>query len=254
MEEIEGIGVERDLAGLPVITPPENVDIWDTKNPEAVKYLAVATSLVRSIRRDANEGIVKPHGWDLALLSTGGSRQFDTNAIINRYDNRIAITLLADIVMMGGDKVGSFALGEVKQSLLSASLEATIMDIADTFNNFAVPELFKLNGFKAVNLPKIMPGEIETPNLKDLAFILRAGGLDVQRDLPLMNLVRRLISIDPLTQEEFETLYKKPAEEAKEVLEEDKKSIDMDEDDELSVDKDPIDHAMDDQVSLDQGR
>ena len=49
MEEIEGIGVERDLAGLPVITPPENIDIWNSKDPTAVAYLGVAKNLVRSI-------------------------------------------------------------------------------------------------------------------------------------------------------------------------------------------------------------
>ena len=29
IQEIEGIGIERDLAGLPVMTAPEGVDIWD---------------------------------------------------------------------------------------------------------------------------------------------------------------------------------------------------------------------------------
>ncbi len=258
MEEIEGIGVERDLAGLPVITPPENIDIWNSKDPTAVAYLGVAKNLVRSIRRDANEGIVKPHGWDLELLSTGGSRQFDTNAIINRYDNRIAITLLADIVMMGGDKVGSFALGEVKQSLLSASLEAIIKDIADIFNAFAVPRLFQINNFQVDAYPKIVPGEIETPNLKDLAFILRAGGLDVTKDIQLMNLVRRLISVDPLSEEEFDTMYRIPAEEAAQAKRDGEQQKDPKLPEEskgdLSVDKDPVDHALDDQVSLDQGR
>lgn len=208
IEEIEGIGVERDLAGLPVIIPAEDVDIWDTESAEARKQRHQAESLVRNIRRDRSEGVVLPHGWELKLLSTGGTRQFDTNAIIGRYDNRIAITMLADIVMMGADKVGSFALGEVKRSLLAASLEALIQHIADTFNKFAVPKLFEFNYFPGITgIPKIVPGEVETPDIKELAFLLRAGGLKVHKDLPLMNLIRRLISLDPLEQEEFEELY-----------------------------------------------
>lgn len=211
IEEIEGIGIERDLAGLPVITPPENIDIWDPLNEDARRIKAIAENLVRNVRRDRSEGVVKPFGWEFQLLTTGGSRQFDTNAIINRYDNRIAITMLADIVMMGGDKVGSFALGEVKKSLLAASLEGQIQHIADVLNTYAVPKLFEFNYFAGItDLPKIKPGEVETPDIKELAFLLRSAGLRVSKDLPLMNLIRRLISLDPLDQEQLDEWYAGP--------------------------------------------
>ena len=48
--------------------------------------------------------------YDLKLLSTGGRRQFDTNAIIARYDARIAMSCLADFILLGHDKVGTLAL------------------------------------------------------------------------------------------------------------------------------------------------
>jgi hypothetical protein len=242
IEEIEGIGIERDLAGLPVITPPSDVDIWDPKNPDAQRVKAIAETLVRNIRRDRSEGVVKPHGWELELLSTGGSRQFDTNGIINRYDNRMAITMLADIVMMGGDKVGSFALGEVKKSLLAASLEAQIQHIADVFNTYAVPKLFSFNYFPGITgLPVIKPGEVETPDIKEMAFLLRAGGLRVDKDLPLMNLIRRLISLDPLTQEELDEMFFEPQEEIDPEKDLDPNAVKND-----SQNKDPLGHQMDD--------
>lgn len=243
IEEIEGIGIERDLAGLPVITPPEDSHIWDPTNAEGSRMKAIAERLVSNIRRDRSEGVVLPYGWELKLLSTGGSRQFDTNAIINRYDNRIAITLLADIVMMGGDKVGSFALGEVKKSLLAASLESIVQHIADVFNKYAVPKLFSFNYFAGITeLPKIIPGEVETPELKDMAFLLRAGGLNVRKDLPLMNLIRELISLDPLTQEELEEMYPDTGIEESEEGEE---GATPDVEDQQQ-NKDPIAHSMDD--------
>lgn len=241
IEEIEGIGIERDLAGLPLIQPPADFDIWDPQNPQAVRIKGIAERLVRNIRRDQSEGVVLPAGWELKLLSTGGTRQFDTSAIINRYDNRIAITLLADIVMMGGDKVGSFALGEVKKSLLAASLEALIQHIADVFNQFAVPPLFKLNNFPNITeLPKIKAGEVETPDIKEVAFLLRATGLNVKTDLPLMNMLRNLLSLDPITQEELDNWY------ASNVSEESTDSLSAEGQDPLSSDKDPLGHSMDD--------
>jgi hypothetical protein len=134
IEEIEGIGIERDLAGLPVLTAPEGLDLWNDEDPRMVALKANAEDLVRSIRRDSEEGVLLPNGWDLKLLASGSARQFDTNAVINRYDNRIAITMLSDLVLIGGEKTGSFALADTKKSLLSTSLSAILSIIAGVFN------------------------------------------------------------------------------------------------------------------------
>ena len=100
IQEIEGIGVERDLAGYPVIYAPEGYDIW-SEDEAATAIRASLEGMVRSVRRDESEGLVLPYGYELKLLSTGGARQFDTNAIINRYDTRIAMTVLADFILSG---------------------------------------------------------------------------------------------------------------------------------------------------------
>ncbi|MDD4112693.1 MAG: hypothetical protein PHC56_06635 [Herbinix sp.] len=174
IEEIEGIGIERDLAGLPVVSAPEGVDIFDDENPLAVKARDAALKLVTSIRRDRNEGIVLPAGWGLELLSSNSSRQFDTSTIINRYDQRIAITMLADIVMLGADKVGSFALAKVKQSMLSASLDAQLLSVCDIFNRYAIPRLFALNTFNIVDYPQLKAGSVVAPDLKELGNYVSA--------------------------------------------------------------------------------
>lgn len=173
IEEIEAIGVERDLAGLPVMTPPEGVNIWDTNDSDMVRLKALAEKLVSNIRRDQNEGVLKPPNWELELLSTGGRRQIDTNEIIKRYDQRIAITLLADIIMLGAERIGSFALADVKKSLLAAALEAQMMNIANVFNRYAIPRLADLNGFTGyTKLPKIVPGEVEVKDMNELAEVI----------------------------------------------------------------------------------
>lgn len=196
IEEIEGIGIERDLAGLPVIIPPEDLDIWNVNDPDMVRMKRDAEALVTSIRRDKNEGVVLPYGWELKLLTTGSRRQFDTNAIINRYDQRIAITLLADLVMLGADKVGSFALANVKKSMFAAGLEAFLDSIADVFNRHVVPKLFALNSFPGlVELPKLVHGEVETPDLDSLAkYISSLSGILVP-DEDLHNYLREVGSM-----------------------------------------------------------
>ena len=117
IQEIEGIGIERDLAGFPVIYGPEGNDIWNMDISGNAESLLMLETMVRNIRRDEMEGLVLPHGYKLELLSTGGNRQFDTNAIINRYDTRIAMTVLADFIFLGHDKTGSWALSSDKTEL-----------------------------------------------------------------------------------------------------------------------------------------
>lgn len=212
IEEIEGIGIERDLAGLPVLTAPESLDIWNTEDPIMVKIKADAEIMIQSIRRDQEEGILLPNGWDLKLLTTGSSRQFDTNAIINRYDNRMAITMLSDLILMGSDKTGSFAMAESKQSLLATALEAQLANISEVFSNYAVPKLLRMNNMKGK--AKIVPGEVESPNLKEIALLLRAMDLDISKDKDLQNHLREIASLPKLDDETFEEVYAKQAEQA----------------------------------------
>lgn len=213
IEEIEGIGIERDLAGLPMLTAPEGMDLWNTEDEKMVALKGNAEALVRNIRRDAEEGILLPAGWELKLLSTGSARQFDTNTIINRYDNRIAITMLSDLILIGSDNTGSFAMAESKQSLLATALEAQLDNIAQIFNKYAVTKLLSLNNM--VGKAIIVPGEVESPSIKELSLLLRAMGLDITRDHELNNHLRKIASIPEISEEDYNEIYIKPLEEAK---------------------------------------
>lgn len=158
IQEVEGIGIERDLAGLPVIYGPSDLDIWNTDDEQAQQILNGLQTQVRNIRRDEMEGVVLPDGYKLELLSTGGSRQFDTNAIINRYDNRIAMTVLADFIFLGHEQNGSWALSSDKTELFSMACGAFLDIICETFNSQAIPALIDINGehFKGItDYPKM---------------------------------------------------------------------------------------------------
>lgn len=209
-EEIEGIGIERDLAGLPVLKTPEELDLWDAEDSEMVKLKKMAEELVASVRRDAQEGIILPAGWELSLLASGSNRQINIGEVIERYDNRIAITMLSDIVLIGnGSKAGSFAMADVKQSMLSNALQAQLYNIADVFNQRAVPQLFQINNWNLEQYPKIVPGQINTPSLKEVAVMLRAigKGFDLTSDLALNNYLRNLMSMPQIEADDFDEIY-----------------------------------------------
>lgn len=172
MQEIEGIGVERDLAGLPMITPPEGVNIWDQSDPDMVQQLAYATQLVQNVRRDALEGIVVPFGWQFQLLNGGSRRQFEIGSIIERYDSRIAMTILADFVLLGHQEAGSWALSSDKTEMFAMAIGTYMEIICEAFNAQAIPQLMELNKehFKGITEnPKMVHGDIEREDVEKFA-------------------------------------------------------------------------------------
>ena len=181
LEEIEGYGMERDLAGFPVLYAPKDLPIWD-EDPEMMQTLARAEHIVSSIRRDAREGLVLPGGfedgtgWKLELLASGSRRQFDTNAIIDRYDKRIATSVLADFVMMGQQAVGSFALADNKTQIFAMAIGTYLDVICEVFNNQAIPRLIDLNGehFKGITeYPHMVHGDIDEPDIQQWATLIK---------------------------------------------------------------------------------
>ena len=112
----------------------------------------------------------------MELLSTGSRRQFDTNAIINRLDSRIAMTVLADFILLGHQQVGSFALSSNKTELFSVAIGAFLDIICETFNRKAIPQLIDMNAksFNGItSYPELIHGDIETQDLNQLGTFLK---------------------------------------------------------------------------------
>lgn len=207
IEELEGIGVERNLAGIPLLQPDESTDLFDKNNPEMVQLLNWATQLVNDLRQDRNHGVIIPFGWELKLLGTeGGSKTVETDVIIRRHESRMAMSMLSDLVLIGSDRTGSFALAETKQSLFIAALQAIITSIASTLNTNAVPKLFAVNNWTLEKLPKITADSLEEPDLKEVALILRSFKIDITKNQKLMNFLLNLMQAPTLDETEFKEL------------------------------------------------
>lgn len=197
IEETEAIGIERDLVGLPIITPAEGFDIDADENSGVRTHVQ---KLIANLRRDEQEGVFKPFGWTIELLSIGTSRrQFDTDRIINRYDKRIAAAMLAQFILLGMDRVGSFALSKDQNDLFLVAVQGYLEAIADVYNRFAVPRLMRLNPTVSQDLsgkyPRIVPSKVSEPNLKDLGTYIKdltGTGWLTPTDTELRRELRRL--------------------------------------------------------------
>lgn len=211
IQEYEGIGVERDLAGIPVIIAPEHTDIW-SDTPDARATLGSLEDMVRKIRVDEMAGVVLPYGYEFKLLSSSGTKQFDTNEIINRYDTRMAMTVLADFIFLGQQSVGSFALSSDKTELFATAIGAYLDIICEVFNNQAIPRLIQLNGehfSKITDYPRMVHGDIEQVDISKIStYIKDLSGIGaIIPDEPLEDYLREAAG---LPQRDPGTAYEMP--------------------------------------------
>jgi len=188
-QEIEAHGIERDLVGLPVLEMPmEFFEATSQTNPVKARIRQQAFELAQRARRNQQEAIALPHertlddkpsGWRLRLMSTGGSRQIDINEIIQRYDKRIAMTVLANFLFLGMDNVGTQALAESLIDIFMIGASSINETIAQTFNRVAVSQLMTLNGFPREAWPTLVPGELKradvTPFIKAMTDAISGG-------------------------------------------------------------------------------
>ena len=212
IEEIEGIGIERDLAGLPVAkVPAAYLDV--DASPAQKQMVGKVAEIVRDIRRDDQEGVIFPSDRDengnalfeLELLTTGGRRQFDTDAIVGRYDQRIAMTVLADFILLGHENVGSFALGASKTDLFKAALTAFADEVCSVVNQYAFPRLMLLNGLDPVLSPILGYEPLDLPTLAEIGeFLDKYAGAGGILDRPLEDHLRDRAGFPPSEQEPAE--------------------------------------------------
>lgn len=178
IQQLEAIGIERDLVGLPVMYVQSDIlapDATGTNAAAAASYQEITTN----IKRDEQEGVVLPSVFDengnrlveLTLLSSGGERVFDTDKIVRRYDARIAGSLLADWVQIGHDDTGSFALSREKTTMYRSALGGLLESFAAEVTK-GIRTLVRLNGMDAALAPTLVPGAIEKPNLITVATFL----------------------------------------------------------------------------------
>lgn len=182
IKEIEAVGIERDLAGLPVAYGPAE---WFEKGADQT-MLQNLQKMVTDTRRNELDGVVLPmilnEGSDGApgtiplvkfeLLATGGTRQFDTNAVIGRYNNEIATSMLMDFLTLGHEAVGTYALGTAKISMWQLVIESIAKSIAAVVGQHAIPKLLRLNGWEPDRMPSLVFGDVAQVDLTVLGSYL----------------------------------------------------------------------------------
>lgn len=212
LQEIEGIGTERDLAGYPVLRVP-GIMLSGAATPEMVMARQGYEDLLRKIRRDQNEGVLLPSDrdengnlhYEFELMSAGGSRQLRIDESITRYQKDIARSVLADFIFLGADGGGSLALGVEKVSVFVKALQTYAKSIADEINNEVVSQVWLLNGLDVELRPTLVATGLEDADLAGLSAYVKALsdiGFDLSVDQELEQYLRRAADLPPAPERE----------------------------------------------------
>lgn len=235
LEEIEAIGIERDLAGLPDMTMPVEYFAADASAQMKAVRSSMETMLANIrvdqtafILRPAEEqlnanGQTAPTGFKFKLISSAGVGRSNPDGAITRHRSELAMSLLAEFILLGQDGVGSYALATSKTTMFGAVISSVLQSISSVLNRFAVPRLMVLNGI-AENLTPTL--EVADPSGTDIdqfasaiSSLLTSNGISA--DLELENHIRAVLGLP----EKPETPEQESAETPGETLQEERDGI-----------------------------
>lgn len=158
-------------------------------------------NMVRNLERNEQSGIVLPNAYDpesrqplfsFELLSVASGKQYDTSAIIQRWDYKILTGLFADFLKLGQDQVGSFALAGAKTSIMAMAIEARLREIADVLNKDLIKQTFDLNGWDDEELPQFTYTDLDEEDLDEFSkLVQRIFSVNaIEFDREIANIIR----------------------------------------------------------------
>jgi len=162
---IEGIGVERDIGGTPIIKLPGGQNsLSDTEKTELKKQ-------AEGLRNDEALYVMVPEGMDITAYNSGG-KSTNVREIIKDYETQILMRMFSQFLKLGMDNVGTQALVVGSQDFFTMAIESIQDELIEQVNEQIVPYLARFNTFPGTTgLPRITwakPGAMDVANIVEL--------------------------------------------------------------------------------------
>ena len=164
---------------------------------------------MRNLQMNQQSALILPQAFDpetkqplfeLQLLSIDGKKGMDTSKVKEYYKNLILTSLFADILIMGQGSTGSYALGQIKNSLSGSAAESILQSLVDVLNNDLVRQTYDLNGWDSSRAGHFDYDNLESEDLETFskAVMRFASTSSIEADREFLNRVRQSMGIDSL--------------------------------------------------------
>lgn len=222
IEEHEAIGISRDMVGMPVIGLHPKYMSPDASEEDKLVF-EYYKKVIRNIHAGEQSGLVYPLMYDdngkkiidFELMGVQGGKQYDTDKIVKRYEDKILTALFTDILKLGQQSHGSFSLAGAKTNIMAMDIAARLEEICDVINNDLIRQTFELNGWDIDRLPKVYHEDLDEEDLDEMSkMIQRLGSVNMLPRTP--SIVSQILQrggfkdyeeFRKLSQEELEALF-----------------------------------------------
>ena len=197
LENLEGIGIERDVGGMPIAKIPKDGNI---STADITKLKAA----LEALRMDEAMYLIGPEGVEISGYG-GGSKMYDVALVIDIKKKEILGRVFSQFLMLGMSEVGTQALVKGSQDFFTLALEALQEMLLEGWNLQLVPYLFGFNSFPGMTgLPKIIwlpPGKEDVAAISGaISTLISAKVLTPTDDLE--DIMRDILNLPELPPEE----------------------------------------------------
>ena len=187
--DYEAIGIERDMAGLPVMEVPIEMLVEDASS-EYTALIEDIEKMLGQLKRDergyaivpASETAEGKTGWKFGLLSAPGRHQTDTIKVKAQYRANILQSVLAQFLEFGIAQHGSFALNSSATNNFATAIGGLMDNIGHSFTKQGINPLMRFNNVNQQYWPTLQHSDLETPSLEEIGnyvLSLSKAGLDM---------------------------------------------------------------------------
>lgn len=224
-EQLEGIGFETDLRGIPVGRGPftelaRMVEAGEISQEQRIKIEGPLRKFVENHVKSAKLGMLldsityeskdeagRPSNnkqWDVELLKGSATSFAENAAAIERINRELARVLGVEQLMLGSDSTGSFALSRDKTNAFFLLVDSALTELRESIADDLLRTLWQLNGWPDETMPELSTEAVRFTDVEQVTASLRdmanAGAILDPRD-PVVDEVRELMGVQARPQE-----------------------------------------------------
>lgn len=225
-EELEGIGFESDLRGIPIGRAPiadmiAKVNAGTMSKAQMDEQLNAMRTFLTSHKKSVNLAMMldskvyestgdnrTPSGqpqWNMELLKSDSTAAEEVALAIQRINREVARVLGTENILLGENGGGSLAMAKDKSDQFALVVDSSLKEISETYKADLIKPFMKLNGWDEELAPTLKPEKIQYRSVEEITSALRdlsAAGAMMMLDDPAINEIRDQLGLSQVDLEQ----------------------------------------------------
>ncbi len=218
-QELEAIGFDQDLRGIPIGRAPygklkERVDNGELTAAQRQKIVQPLEDFISNhinnlelglvldsqtyLGQGENEAVSSSFEWDVSLLTGSSTSASAVAAAISRITWEMATVMGVQGLLLGSGGAGSLALGRSYAEQFALLVDSGLLELAQAYEHDLVPMILLLNGIDQRFAPTFATQQTNHLDVEQVTGSLRDmsdAGAPLDPDDPAINAVRDMVGL-----------------------------------------------------------